>query len=111
MKITSHKSLFVGLSLVGCASVFVPKVAALKVGVSTEADAIASLGKTGATILQPDGFKLDQYRLTGYRTSPWNSVPLIGLFAGAWPNVKLVRETLTFDPHGTLVKASQSSDP
>ena len=111
MKITTLMTLFVGLSLVGCSSVFVPKVAALKVGVSMEADAIASLGKPDATTLQPDGSKTDRYRLMGSRTSPWNSVPVIGLFAGAWPEGRWVEETLTFDPQGILARTSQSPDP
>jgi hypothetical protein len=111
MTITTFMPLFVGLSLVGCSSVFVPKVASLKIGVSTEADEIASLGKPCATILQPDRFKIDRYRLIGYRTSPWNSVPVIGLLAGVWPDAEWVKDTLTFDLDGTLVKISQSSAP
>ena len=104
-------SLVGGLSLVGCSSVFVPRIAALKVGVSTETDVIASLGRPDATTLQPDGSKIYRYRLTGNRTSPWNYVPVIGLFAGVWPNVRSVEETLTFNPQGILAETAQRPVP
>ncbi len=80
-------------------------------GVSTETDVIASLGKPGATTLLPDRSKIDRYRLTGNRTSPWNSVPVIGLFAGTWPNVRSVEVALTFNPQGILVGTAQRSVP
>lgn len=107
MKRNASVTMLVGLTLVGCSSVFVPELASLRVGVCTEADAIASLGKPDASTVQPDGSKIVMYRLTGTQTNPWNAVPLIGLFAGVWPNPKSVEETLTFNQQGILTRTSQ----
>ena len=100
-----------GLGLVACSSVVVPGMAQVKVGVSTEADVIARFGKPDATIGRADGSRIDRYRLPGNRTSPWNYVPVVSLFAGVWPNVRLVEVTFTFNPQGILAATAQSSAP
>jgi hypothetical protein len=100
MKGSASMIILVGLSLIACSGVFVPTVASLKVGVSTEADAIVILGKPDASTLQPDGSKIDLFRTAG--TEP-------GFWIASYTRV--VEETMTFVSKGILARTSQRIGP
>jgi len=98
-------------SLAGCMSSGVKvdqdKVASLKPGVTTCADAVALLGKPTNSSLQSDGTRSYQYLYVQAQANAANFIPVVGSLVGG-ANTENTMFTMNCDKRGVLATYSSS---